>query len=67
MKAFTLIDTDNARQTRFPLDEKIPMTKEFCFKVFRSGERLRNPEAGDPQLDYAVDYMARENGIRKVT
>ena len=54
-----LIDTDNTRQTRVPLDEKIPMTKEFALRFF-DPEKLRNPEAGDPQLDYAVDFMARK-------
>jgi hypothetical protein len=54
-----LIDTDNTRQTRVPLDEKILMTKEFALRFF-DPEKLRNPEAGDPQLDYAVDYMAKK-------
>ena len=60
-----LIDTDNTRQTRVPLDEKIPMTKEFALRFF-DPEKLRNPEAGDPQLDYAVDYMARKTASGKL-
>ena len=59
-----LIDTDNTRQTRVPLDEKIPMTKEFALRFF-DPEKLRNPEAGDPQLDYAVDFMARKTASGK--
>ena len=35
-------------------------TKNFVDLRFFDPEKLRNPEAGDPQLDYAVDFMARK-------
>ena len=48
-----LIDTDQTREGRIPLEAKIPMTKEFVLKTcdWNSEE--------DPQLDYAADYLAK--------
>ena len=46
-----LIDTDQTRENRIPLEVKIPMTKEFALKLCDFG-------AGDVQLEYAADYLA---------
>ena len=48
-----LIDTDQTREGRIPLEAKIPITKEFVLKTcdWNSEE--------DPQLDYAADYLAK--------
>ena len=48
-----LIDTDQTREGRIPLEAKIPMTKEFVLKTcdWNSEE--------DPQLDYAADYLSK--------
>ena len=47
-----LIDTDHTRENRIPLEVKIPMTKEFALKLSDFG-------AGDVQLEYAADYLAK--------
>ena len=47
-----LIDTDNTRENNIPLEEKIPITREFALKTCDF-----NSEA-DPQLEYAVRYLA---------
>ena len=47
-----LIDTDNTRENNIPLEEKIPVTREFALKTCDF-----NSEA-DPQLEYAVSYLA---------
>ena len=49
-----LIDTDNARQTRIPLESKIPMTKELALKMFTYDENIE-----DPLLDYVVKYLEK--------
>ena len=45
-----LIDTDDTRENRVPLDVQIPMTKEYALQLF-------NYESHDPELDYAVEYL----------
>lgn len=48
-----LIDTDQTREGRIPLEAKIPMTKEFVLKTCDWNSKE------DPQLDYAADYLAK--------
>lgn len=45
-----LIDTDNTRESRIPLEVKIPFTKEMALK-------MNVTDGEDPQLDYAVRYL----------
>ena len=42
------IDTDHTRQSRNPVDIKIPLDKEAAIKIF-SGE--------DYELEWAMDYL----------
>ena len=49
-----LIDTDNTRQTRIPIESKIPMTKELALKLFAYEESTE-----DPLLDYVVKYLEK--------
>ena len=49
-----LIDTDNTRQTRIPLEEKIPMTKELALKMCTFEDNIE-----DPLLDYVVKYLEK--------
>lgn len=45
-----LIDTDNSRKSRIPLDVVIPITSESAKIIF-------NDHTADYELDYAVDYL----------
>ncbi|MDO5154931.1 MAG: hypothetical protein Q4D51_03105 [Eubacteriales bacterium] len=46
-----LIDTDDTRENRIPLDVTIPMTRETALKLFN----FENKE--DVELKYAKDYL----------
>lgn len=48
-----LIDTDSSRTARIPLDVVIPITAESTQIMF-------NDHTADYELDYAVEYLARE-------
>lgn len=49
-----LIDTDNTRQTRIPLEEKIPMTKELALKMCTFEDNIE-----DPLIDHVVKYLEK--------
>ncbi|MCR5251769.1 MAG: hypothetical protein K6E50_14315 [Lachnospiraceae bacterium] len=51
-----LIDTDDSRENRIPLDVRIPMTKEYALELFDMYRHLSS-EGIDPELKYAVDQL----------
>ena len=51
------IDTDYTRTNRIPLEETIPMTKEFALKMFSIEDNY--PEKQDPELEYAIAYLEK--------
>lgn len=52
-----LIDTDDTRENRIPLDVTIPMTKERALKMFSFFED------SDVELEYAVEYLENNGTI----
>ena len=61
-----LIDTDNTRENRIPLDVTIPMTKEMALTIFdyknailhEMGQLEKLPDA---ELAYALEYLEKNN------
>ena len=51
------IDVDDSRQSRTPLDVKIPLTKEAALKIFNE----ENFDSGkDYELEWAIDFLDQE-------
>ena len=50
-----MIDTDDTRENRIPLDVTIPMTKERALEMFSFFD------ADDPELEYAVQYLETQD------
>lgn len=51
------IDVDDSRQSRTPLDVKIPLTKEAALKIFNE-ENFDNGK--DYELEWAIDFLDQE-------
>lgn len=50
-----MIDTDDTRENRIPLDAAIPMTKERALEMFSFFD------VDDPELEYAVQYLETQD------
>lgn len=64
-----LIDTDDTRENRIPLDVTIPLTKEmaltlFDYKTAWLHEMGQLDSLPDPELEYVMEYMKQHCGTK---
>ncbi len=61
-----LIDTDDTRENRVPLDVTIPLTKEMALTIFNYKNALLHETSQldslpDPELEYAMKYLEKNS------